>query len=371
MANANDRINNALDIIRAIAGEDERLFVESKLNQQNRQQFGDDLHIGGNRGGFIFKSNDETHRRNIVRAIVLTQLATGKLNNQGTQAQLTNLLTLNTGRLEKELLSLFPFKPFRGRFAKRQDWNPALFTDPKNHNPGNYMYLVHTIMGDSSKVAEVMTVNPAQGELEKFELLRKKYESFAVVDTKNPIKTHLKVRFYEQYLDDPNIIKSNIISSTVISNLKHATYYPFGFIMRVPPECIYITSPRDVGVANRTNNIINELKDKQRLAEDTIKSPQEILALTNQANNDNGYNEIVVIGTSPEGKQVEVNGIFVKTDGKGNIYMRNGAISKDVGEPYVNKAIQEMIIKSSKRHNIPIIPIPDTSGLTSTTPWPF
>ena len=51
--------------------------------------------------------------------------------------------------------------------------------------------------------------------------------------------------------------------------------------------------------------------------------------------------------------------------------MRNGQLSKDVGEPYVNAEIQKLINQSSRRHKIPIVPISDTSSGLSTTPWPF
>lgn len=372
MSSAADRIAHALAIIEFIAGEDERGFVEAKLTPQNRQQFGDDLQIGGIRGGIgVFKSKQETHRRNVVRAILLTQMAYGKLQQQNVNAQRTSLLTRNVAFLEGELRKQFPYKAYRGRFAKRLDWNPALLTDPTKHNSGSYVYLIHTIMGEASKVAEVNAKGATEGEIAAYDQLRTRYNGFSFENTKNPLKKNLMVRFYEQYLDDPKIVQQNIISSSVISEAKHATYYPFGFIMRVPPECIYITSPSDVGVANRTSDIIFELQDKQKKAQSTIYSPQEILARTNGADNDTGYNEIVVVGSSPEGKRVDVIGLFVKTDGKGNIYMRNGEVSKDTDKPYVNEDIQKLIAACAKKHKIPIVPIPDTSSGVSKTAWPF
>lgn len=372
MSSAADRIAHALAVIEFIAGEDERAFVEGKLTPQNRQQFGDDLQIGGNRGGIVlFKSKSETHRRNVVRAILLTQMAYGKLQPMNVNAQRTSLLTHNVTYLEGELRRQFPYKPYRGRFAKRVDWDPIHFTDPAKHSQNSYMYVVHTIMGEASKVAEMMATGATQGEIAAYDQMRQHYSGFAFENAKNPLKKSLMVRFYEQYLDNPNIVRQNIISSSVISDAKHAAYYPFGFIMRVPPECIYITSPSDVGVANRTSDILFELQDKQKKAQSTIYSPQEILAKTTGADNDTGYNEIVVVGSSPEGKQVDVIGVFVKTDGKGNIYMRNGKVSKDTDKPYVNEDIQKMILACAKKNKIPIVPIPDTSSAPSKVAWPF
>ena len=371
MPTADQRINHALNAIEIVAGEDEREYVENRLTQQNRQQFGDDLHIGGFRGGIgLVKSDAETRRRNLVRAILLTQLAYGKLPSQQIDARRTALLKLDTARLEHELVSLFPYKPYRGRFAKRSDWIPANFTDPWAHSNSSYMYLVHGIMGAASKVIEVMKTGAVQSDLDNFDNLRMKYLSYSSIDAKNPLKNRLMVKFYEEYLDNPNIIRQNIISSSVISEAKHATYYPFGFIMRVPPECIYITSPRDVGVANRTTDILQEFS-VNRAAHSVILAPQQILAQTTGAGGDTGYNEIVIVGTAPEGKQVDVIGIYVKTDAAGKIYMRNREGSKDIGEPYVNQEIRKLIAATAKKFALPIVPIVDTTSGPSTTAWPF
>jgi hypothetical protein len=372
MASANDRIRNALAMIEEVAGEDEREEIEGKLNPGTRATYGDLLALGGFRGGIrLIKSSTETRRRNLVRAILLAQLVLNKVPVGSAQAQRTMLISQPAETLERQLRHLFPYKPFRGRFAKRAAWNPDNFTDPNRHTDSKFMYLIHTIMGRASKVAEMMTMNPSTEERTEFEELRRRYIGYATVDRRNPRKANLEVRFYEEYLDDPSILQKNIISSSIINQNKVPTYYPFGFIMCVPLECIYITSPKDVGVSNRTPNILFELDDKQKKAQSQIYTPAEILAQTSGRNSDTGYNEIVVIGTSPEGRQVEVTGISVKTDGKGNMFMRNGMISKDVGEPYVNAEIQDLIKRSSRKHRLPIVPIRDTSSGVSTTPWPF
>lgn len=372
MSTGAQRIAHALGVIELVAGEDERASVENKLTPQNMQQFGTDLGIGGFRGGIgLFKSNAETFRRNLVRAIVLTQLSQGKLQSPQANTQRDSLLAMDTGQLERQLRNLFPYKPFRGRFAKRSEWEPRNFTDPWSHSNSNYMYVVHSIMGEASKVTEVMSHGASASELEAFNELRGKYMGYATIDAKNPMKKRLMVRFYEQYLGNPNILRHNIISSSVINQTKHATYYPFGFIMRVPAECIYITSSSDVGVANRTADILGELESKQQMQQSKIRSPQKILANTTGHNSDTGYNEVVVVGTSPEGKQVDVIGIFVKTDANGNVFMRNGAVSKDTTGPYVNDEIQKLISKCARDFQLPIVPLVDTSSGASNTPWPF
>ncbi len=372
MPTPDDRIAHALTAIEFVAGEDERRFVESKLTLQSRQTFGGDLHIGGFRGGIgLFKSNAETLRRNLVRAILLTELAQGKLQSQQVGTERTDLLALSTGQLENRLKKLFPYKPFPGRFAKRSEWEPRFFTNPWNHNDAQYMYIVHSIMRDASQVGAVWNQGATQSDLEAFNELRAKYIGYARLKKDN-LRQTLWVNFCRQYLDNPNILRQNIISSSVIDQNKHATYYPFGFILRVPPECVYITSSSDVAVANRTDDILAELHSKSlSKTQGKIRSPRKILAGTTGINGDTGYNEIVVIGTSPEGKQVDVIALFVKTDGHGNLFIRNRGGRADSTGVYVNAELQELISKCAKQFKLPIVPISDTSSAQSNTPWPF
>jgi hypothetical protein len=372
MPTPDDRIAHALTAIEFVAGEDERRLVESKLTQQNRQTFGGDLHIGGFRGGIgLFKSNAETLRRNLVRAILLAELAQGTLQSPQVGTERTDLLALNAGQLEDKLRKLFPYKAFAGRFAKRSEWDPRFFTNPWNHNDTQYMYVSHSIMRDASQVGEIMKQGATQSDLETFNELRAKYIGYARVDGRNPLKKVVWVDFCKQYLDNPNILKQNIISCSVIDENKHSTYYPFGFILRVPPECVYVTSPTDVAVANRTDDILAELQRVNVRQQSKIRAPRKILANTRGTSGDTGYNEIVVVGTSPEGRQVDVIGLFVKTDGQGNLFIRNRGGRADATGVYANAELQSLISKCAKQFRLPIVPISDTSSAQSNTAWPF
>ena len=362
----NDRVDAALTLIEAIVGRDDRTRTENDLRKFNLAQVDTSLSIGGFRGPF--KSEPETFRRSLVRAVLLTKIAKGTVQLTQAAGNMTTLMAKNTALLERELVSLFPYKAFRGNFEKRRDWAPTHFTTPSRHSDTKYMYMVHTLMASPSKVSEYNMGNTA--ELENFEKLRLKYLPFAKVDKKNKYKPNLFVDFFAQYLADPNIIRANIISSSVISEAKHATYYPVGFIMEVPPECIYITSPTDVAVANRTTDILHELKTKSDGKGGAILTPLEVLNQTNGLSGDLSYNEVVVVGTAPEGKQVKVTGIFVKTDGRGHLYVYTGTGVAQT-EPYVNAKAQKLIMECSKKFNLPIVPIPDTSSQASTTAWPF
>lgn len=367
----NDRVTATLTVIEEVAGREERSSVENSLLSKNVPLIDGCLSIGGWRGPF--KSESETLRRNLVRAVLLVRLARGTVQPATAAQNITILMTKTTAALERDLLNLFPFKAYRGNFENRKHWAPNNFTDPSKHTNSNYKYLVHCLMQDPSNAAEYYT-NGTATELENFNKLRDKYQLYARVSKKNPLKHNLLVEFMAQYLDDPHIIRQNIISCSVISNLKHATYYPVGFILRVPPECVYITSPTDVGVRNRTNNIVGELQDKHAKTAMTIQTPDQVLAATNGVGSSTGYNEIVVVGTAPEGKQVDVIGIFVKTDLSGNLYVRHDP-QTNVPETaaWLTPRSVELISRCARKFKLPIVPLADASSvvLPEPTPWPF
>lgn len=144
--------------------------------------------------------------------------------------------------------------------------------------------------------------------------------------------------------------------------------------MRVAPECIYITSPSDVSVRNRTNDIVGELQSKHSGAAMTIQTPDQVLAATTGLGGSTGYNEVVVVGTSPEGKQVDVIGIFVKTDPNGNLYVsRNLTTGTPDTDAWLTPKSVGLVSECARKFNLPIIPLADSESVVLTTPapWPF
>jgi hypothetical protein len=359
----NDRIAAALTVIEHIAGEDDRRSVEANLRAKNPNQIDGHLSIGGFRGWN--KSEPETFRRSLVRAVVLVKLARNAVLAAAAAQNINTLMNKSTAALQRELLSLFPFKPYRGDFENRKHWAPNNFTDPTKHTPDKYMYLVHGLAQHPHTLAAYNFGNTT--ELENFNKLRQKYLPHAKV-IKSKTGEELEVSFIAQNLDDPHIIRQNIISSTVISHTKVATYWHAGFIMRVPPECIYITSPCDLGLKNRTDDIMAELQDKHAATDRTILTPKDLLAQTTKTCGNEGYNEVVVVGTAPEGKQVEVIGLFVKTDLNGNLY-----VPKNKNAPWLTPESVKLFYACASKFNLPIVPIPDAKSvvLLTPTPWPF
>jgi hypothetical protein len=373
MPSATARLDQTLDLIEDIVGQKGREMVALKVARMpSAAAIGDALSIGGFRGVFgALKSDAETRKRGLARAIVLTRIAFGNAVLVQSSIMLDNLMMQSAAELERLLRAAFPFQTYSGDFARRTDWSPERFTTAKLHNDQQFRYIVHSIMGASSQVASWF----GPDEKENFMKHRERYLAYGKVETnvlskkQGLVKRNLQVDFFREYLDDPHIVRKNIISSSVISEAKRSTYYPFGFIMRVPAECVYITSDKDVAVKNRTSDINAEFKAKSQGA---LRSPTEILNATSGTGGDTGYNEIVVVGSAPTGQQVTVTGIFVKTDAAGNLYVRpaNAVRSADTA-PYVTPELQRLIADSARRHNLPVVPIIDTTSLPSTTPWPF
>lgn len=93
----NDRIAAALTVIEAVAGKEERSSVEKDLRTKNASQIDGSLSIGGFRGPF--KSEPETFRRSLVRAVLLVRLARGSIQTAAAAQNITALMTRPTSAL--------------------------------------------------------------------------------------------------------------------------------------------------------------------------------------------------------------------------------------------------------------------------------
>ena len=364
----NQRIDQALNAIKSVCGPDEANEIQTGLNDHpQRQQFANALSLDtGPRGPF--KYHAESYSRNSVRGLLLTGLVQGKINIQDVDDIKRRLLALPTIAVEGQMKHAFPFKPFSGQFAERAQWDPANFTTPSAGLAQTYRFIVHGIMADLSQVASFgfgsdMTKEQWKAILQKFRQDLQTKEKHNIGGMK---RTNLLVNFAKQYLQNPQIIKQNIISASIIDQVHHATYYPFGFILRVPPQCIYSTSPKDLGVTSRTKDVVEELRRVHILGGGKISSPNKVLNRTKRINGFTGYNEIVIVGTSPEGKQVDVNGLFVKCHPNGNYYVRPGE-----NDPYVTSELAKLIKDCSATKGLPIVKIIDSSSGESDFPMDF
>lgn len=355
-----ERLRQGLEAIRVHGGEAEADYIDEELSRGVRLRFAPLLELGAYDGAV--RTSKEKGRRNAVRGLILTGLVLGRIKDTDvTPAFTRELLDLPLEEVVRRMKRAFPYRAFSGRYSNLDAWDPGNFTTPVSQVMSSYRFIVHSIMADPSKVA-----TKAQMTQMEWDATLRKWDASISEVKKGGLGDNLFVNFAKQYLTDPSLLKGTIISTSLISEKKHATYYPFGFILKVPKENIYSTSAKDQGVANRAANAVTELArvytDK---GGNTLSSPDDVLKDTTGANSNTGYNEIVVVGRSPEGLEVSVIGIFVKVHPNGSLYVPPGRT-----KPYVTPELMTLV-KAQALKGMPVVRIVDASSAASTTAAKF
>jgi len=294
--------------------------------------------------------------------LILTGLVLGRIKDTDvTPALKRELIDTPLDEVVRRMKRAFPYRAFSGRYSNIDAWDPANFTTPVDGVMANFKFLVHSIMADASKVASKADMTQME-----WDATLKKWDASISEVKKGGLGDNLFIHFAKQYLANPSILKSTIISTTLLSSQKRASYYPFGFILSVPKENIYSASSKDQSVANRAANAVTELaRVYTQKAGGKLATPDEVLQGTTGANGNTGYNEVVVVGRSPEGQEVSVTGIFVKTHPNGNFYVAPGQ-----SKPYVTPELWSLV-KAQRAKGIPVVRIVDASSAPSTTAIQF
>ena len=363
--NADVRIAEALDAIEENGGRAAREWVYARLpsNAGTLATWSADISLGE---GSATQRAAETKRRCLVRGVLLAYMAADISGFR--KAMVKDALKKESAAdLKNRLLKFLPSTQIVGNFSTRTTWDPGRFTNPTNHNDGTFRYVITGVVKAPVKIA-CKGFGATDQDTQNFVAYIKKFPpDFLTTDEKgkgNLKKTTLNIKPALRYLSSPDALRYDIISTSVIDQEHKATYFPWGFILRVPPENIISAQFKDQGVANRPTNVITEMERVHR--DKGLATPEEVLAATTGRNGETGYNEVVVLGTSPEGKQIDVTGIFVKVTPDNKLYTRN----REGEKPYVAELVEE-IKKCSRAHNIPVVKVPDPSGKASTADWPF
>jgi len=164
---------------------------------------------------------------------------------------------------------------------KQASWKRFKFSDPNQHD-SNYVYIVHSL--NTTEVTATKRIFGSNNQ--RVNLIE------------NP----------ERISDIP------IISASLVSQDKPMTYgMGIGLILKVPAKGIFSTREVDLQ-SNQVRDFLEkspELAAKkivQKYQEYGLDSPQELLLKTPS----DFYNEILLLGKTPEGEKVEVVGYFVK-----------------------------------------------------------
>jgi len=255
--------------------------------------------------------------------------------------------------------------------ASRNAWDPALFTDPLQHRVESYCYIINALR------PVTLTITVAS----EIDYLRRHRPAYI-----SPCPSQRGAILYNltrYYLSDPDAITSEVLSCSIISHAKHATYQnmSFGFILHVPKANICNAAAVDLVAASVQNTAramhlaglptygaTGSYKKVQKLtdflseiagkARPNIPSPATVLGVTSA----HGHNELIVLGTFMG--QVRARAIFVKVT-RGRLWRSFVADDEQHG-------LTALIFACARDRRIPVIPIVDDSGQASNVefvPW--
>jgi hypothetical protein len=266
---------------------------------------------------------DQMSKTRAIRAFLLASFTVGKIPVSRKGHLLTQVEALSTSQIAQRLVMTFPLVTSNN---KRDQWGPEHFSDPAKHAGNRFRYIVHALQDPSEDVENEVQVN---------DLLQ------------NPT----------------GILQRRVaISCSVIDQDHRQTYRNYGLVLSVPKENILTTHPKDQYFSNAAGTGVYSARNSAALVEHIrekdgkyrgLSTPSEILRHTG-----GGYgkiNEIVVTGTSPEGKKLEVIGIFVKIDRKGKALWSSQPSSSPADTEYLWMDL--MVYTASKKFNLPILQI--------------
>jgi len=185
-------------------------------------------------------------------------------------------------------------------------------TDPIQHDPLQYRYLVHAINPFSSMKAQLITLYDARDGI-KYD------ESWG----------DQKISMYDQ----PERIGERVsLSMSLIDQDHTATWGEAGLIVEAPEQNVVLTSSSDVGAHN--NNLDFLLKQAQNHG---VMSVDNLISSTSP----HSYNEVVAVA-SRDGQQLQLKGFFYK--------------STKAGEPF-NRQLASRMQAHASRLGLPVVAI--------------
>jgi hypothetical protein len=320
-----ERFAGVVDAVRKRAGDNAATLVEKSIENlgTNRDPIGSALSLGSRSDN----STAETDRRNAMRAVLFLLFTEGKQPTVLAPSFIAKYSTWSLAQLGNELESRLPLL---SDDPVRAAWSPSNFSSVTNPPPARFRYIVFGMMNA--------------------------YTGRGVS--------------YDTILDDPNIIRSFALSTSLIGEGHIATYYPYGLILKVPAENIVSTHHKDQAFKNYKaqdpNNVmspaqLNDLRDEIRRVSATygLKSPDDVLKDV-KPDSDFGYSEVVVLGTSPGGYAISVQGFFMKVDSKGGRYVRPDMAL--MGRKNESAFVTDAIYTKMSKSGLPIVELVDRSG---------
>lgn len=151
-------------------------------------------------------------------------------------------------------------------------------TSPREHDPSNFRYTVHMF-------------NPYNIQF-----------NLGVIIGEHPYSASQATNL----LEIPEDLSQRVSLSMSLIDQDHTnTWGPGGLIVNIPAGNVLITSPTDAAVVNSSREaLIRQASTMKKL------TPEEVLEQTQ----DDSYNEIVALGASDTGDELELQGFLVMRD---------------------------------------------------------
>jgi len=166
-------------------------------------------------------------------------------------------------------------------------WGEA--TDPKDHDPNNFRYLVHAFNHFATASQPLAAISAERSG------------AYKVDKSQGDQSTNL--------FDQPERLDERVSLSMSLIDQEHTgTWGQGGVIVEAPEENIVITSPTDTGSHSSSKEFLRKQgQDQFRI------SGEQLL----QSTSDGIYNEVVAFAKSETGETVRLKGFFIKVDKRG------------------------------------------------------
>lgn len=199
---------------------------------------------------------------------------------------------------------------FHEHLAEAPKWGGT--TDPNQHDPTNFRYLVHAINPFSSISARIITMYDARDGI-----------------TYDESWGDQKISMYDQ----PERLGERVsLSMSLIDQDHTATWGEAGLIVEAPEQNIVLTSSSDAGAHNNNLDFLLQQADKHG-----VLSGDNLM----RSSSPYSYNEVVAVANR-DGQQVQLKGFFYK--------------ATKAGEPY-NKQLASRMQMHASRLGLPVVAI--------------
>jgi hypothetical protein len=204
-------------------------------------------------------------------------------------------------------------------------WSAFPFSDPSQHDSLHFVYIVHDIFG------------------------------FTIDEAQKTVWEHNLAPYQINIIRNPERISEIAVISSSIINQNHIKTYGagWGVILKVPSSNFMAATPKDMQSSKLREALPlgTNAVDKQigtLIKRHGLPSPEQILEQTPK----DRHNEVLILGTGPNGEKVEVAGFYLIKRGRYNTLEAQDMLLRQAGT--ANSQMNQLM-HAAQKCNIPII----------------